>query len=109
MAALCNIGIGWKKDDPERTWYQFVLWPNCKESAGATRRATPRWVVALNGSSPYREQIKNAILMDGVFYLATSNGLEPSTSSVTGWRANRLHHEAMRSEQEELYQMLCDL
>ena len=30
-----------------------------------------------------------------VFNLATSNGLEPSTSSVTGWRANRLHHEAM--------------
>ena len=27
--------------------------------------------------------------------LATSNGLEPSTSSVTGWRANRLHLEAM--------------
>ena len=27
-------------------------------------------------------------------FLATSNGLEPSTSSVTGWRANRLHHEA---------------
>ena len=29
-----------------------------------------------------------------VFNLATSNGLEPSTSSVTGWRANRLHHWA---------------
>ena len=28
------------------------------------------------------------------FYLATRNGLEPSTSSVTGWRANRLHHRA---------------
>ena len=27
-------------------------------------------------------------------YLATPNGLEPSTSSVTGWRANRLHHRA---------------
>ena len=26
--------------------------------------------------------------------MATPNGLEPSTSSVTGWRANRLHHEA---------------
>ena len=26
--------------------------------------------------------------------LATRNGLEPSTSSVTGWRANRLHHRA---------------
>ena len=28
-------------------------------------------------------------------YLATPNGLEPSTSSVTGWRANRLHHRAI--------------
>ena len=28
------------------------------------------------------------------FILATRNGLEPATSSVTGWRANRLHHEA---------------
>ena len=28
-------------------------------------------------------------------YMATPNGLEPSTSSVTGWRANRLHHRAM--------------
>ena len=28
------------------------------------------------------------------FILATRNGLEPSTSSVTGWRANRLHHRA---------------
>ena len=36
---------------------------------------------------------------DGVFYLATSNGLEPSTSSVTGWRANRLHHEAIDCEE----------
>ena len=36
--------------------------------------------------------------MDGVFYLATRNGLEPSTSSVTGWRANRLHHRARTVE-----------
>ena len=28
-------------------------------------------------------------------YMATPNGLEPSTSSVTGWRANRLHHRAI--------------
>ena len=27
--------------------------------------------------------------------MATRNGLEPSTSSVTGWRANRLHHRAI--------------
>ena len=33
--------------------------------------------------------------MGGVLYLATPNGLEPSTSSVTGWRANRLHHRAI--------------
>ena len=30
-------------------------------------------------------------------YMATRNGLEPSTSSVTGWRANRLHHRAKLS------------
>ena len=28
-------------------------------------------------------------------FMAPPNGLEPSTSSVTGWRANRLHHRAM--------------
>ena len=27
--------------------------------------------------------------------MAIRNGLEPSTSSVTGWRANRLHHRAV--------------
>ena len=27
-------------------------------------------------------------------HVATEKGLEPSTSSVTGWRANRLHHSA---------------
>ena len=26
--------------------------------------------------------------------MATRKGLEPSTSGVTGWRANRLHHRA---------------
>ncbi len=30
--------------------------------------------------------------------MATPNGLEPSTSSVTGWRANRLHHRARTVE-----------
>ena len=27
-------------------------------------------------------------------HMATKMGLEPTTSSVTGWRANRLHHRA---------------
>ena len=44
-------------------------------------------------SSPYRNNKKEVVPQDD-FFLATSNGLEPSTSSVTGWRANRLHHEA---------------
>ncbi len=35
---------------------------------------------------------------DNGFLLATRNGLEPSTSSVTGWRANRLHHRARTVE-----------
>ncbi len=37
---------------------------------------------------------KNIILRMMFLFLATRNGLEPSTSSVTGWRANRLHHRA---------------
>ena len=43
--------------------------------------------------------------------LATPNGLEPSTSSVTGWRANRLHHRAtfavaVPQQQDVLYTTL---
>ena len=33
--------------------------------------------------------------------MATRNGLEPSTSSVTGWRANRLHHRAIKGQMPE--------
>ncbi len=76
-----------------------------------TRRATPHWGVAFRWFESVRgiSNKKTPSFWMAFSYLATSNGLEPSTSSVTGWRANRLHHEAMRSEQEELYQMLCDL
>ena len=45
-----------------------------------------------------REQKIKPILTDGFYFLATPNGLEPSTSSVTGWRANRLHHRAVFSQ-----------
>ena len=53
---------------------------------------------ALNGSSPFLQYLqKEKALPFGksFFFLATPNGLEPSTSSVTGWRANRLHHRAI--------------
>ena len=49
----------------------------------------------LDGSSPYPDNKKEDIPNGMSSFLATSNGLEPSTSSVTGWRANRLHHEAI--------------
>ena len=42
----------------------------------------------------YRGILSRALSSAQMLYLATRNGLEPSTSSVTGWRANRLHHRA---------------
>ena len=39
--------------------------------------------------------------------LATRNGLEPSTSSVTGWRANRLHHRAKNNMDYSRNQRFC--
>ena len=41
-----------------------------------------------------QRHIEQSIRSAQMLYLATRNGLEPSTSSVTGWRANRLHHRA---------------
>ena len=41
-----------------------------------------------------QRHIEQSIRSAPMRYLATRNGLEPSTSSVTGWRANRLHHRA---------------
>ncbi len=41
-----------------------------------------------------QRHIERSIRSTLMLYLATRNGLEPSTSSVTGWRANRLHHRA---------------
>ena len=41
-----------------------------------------------------QRHIEQSIRSAPMRYMATRNGLEPSTSSVTGWRANRLHHRA---------------
>ncbi len=49
-----------------------------------------------------RDRIKKPTLKGWTFLMATPNGLEPSTSSVTGWRANRLHHRAIRVERDGL-------
>ena len=42
-----------------------------------------------------QRHIEQSIKLCSDALLATRNGLEPSTSSVTGWRANRLHHRAI--------------
>ena len=42
----------------------------------------------------YRGMLSRVKLGSDALKMATRNGLEPSTSSVTGWRANRLLHRA---------------
>ena len=51
--------------------------------------------VAFDFSSPFSLIAKKKPPGWVVSFMATPNGLEPSTSSVTGWRANRLHHRAI--------------
>ena len=51
--------------------------------------------IAFDCSSPFSAEMqKNKPSEWMTCFMATPNGLEPSTSSVTGWRANRLHHRA---------------
>ena len=86
---------GDKRGESRTDSLPICLWQIVRSRWGPTHRTTLHWSIVFDGSSPYRDdQIKSTILSDSAFYLATSNGLEPSTSSVTGWRANRLHHEA---------------
>ena len=41
-----------------------------------------------------QRHLEQSKMLCSMCIMATRNGLEPSTSSVTGWRANRLHHRA---------------
>ena len=72
-----------------------LLKATCKELSPSSRgQATVHRTVAFYFRVLFEITKKEVIPFGMTSFLATSNGLEPSTSSVTGWRANRLHHEA---------------
>ena len=69
------------------SWYS-------KNGASGRNRTNDTWIFSpLLYLLSYRGMLSRAFALL-ICILATRNGLEPSTSSVTGWRANRLHHRA---------------
>ncbi len=89
-----SIPLGWMFfGDPERTrlhfpWGKIMVLPPSSRGQAICRRHIAFYFRV----RPFFSK-KHPSRWDGCF-LATRNGLEPSTSSVTGWRANRLHHRA---------------
>ena len=63
--------------------------------ASGRNRTNDTWIFSpLLYLLSYRGILWRASSSPQMLNMATRNGLEPSTSSVTGWRANRLHHRA---------------
>ncbi len=75
-----------------------VLWNSkhlAKNGASGRSRTNDTWIFSpLLYQLSYRGISSRENLGSMLGNMATRNGLEPSTSSVTGWRANRLHHRA---------------
>ena len=67
-------------------------------ASGRSRTNDTRIFSPLLYQLSYRGILSRVRLGSDALKMATRNGLEPSTSSVTGWRANRLHHRATEQE-----------
>ena len=84
-----NIGRGWWIRTTESSANGFTvrpLWPLGKPSIFWS------W---WRESNPQPADYKSAALpLSHISALATGNGLEPSTSSVTGWHSNQLNYPA---------------
>ena len=77
-----------------RMSYTRISVPERNRGASGRNRTNDTWIF-----SPLLYRLSYRGISSGACaplrcFMATPNGLEPSTSSVTGWRANRLHHRA---------------